>query len=137
MPPKIFQYNIQLFHGYNYTTMVDFFNNVTRQEALHVPNPPVNFQEQNYEVCSLGRDGGCHLISYSSLRLRSIPWQVFLAMTPDQMISMKPRYTALLDEAGLDVMIYHGNLDPCFSTAGEEAWLQCVHQVPTCFLAKY
>jgi hypothetical protein len=51
-------------------------------------------------------------------------------MTPDQMISINPRYTALLDKAGLDVMIYHGNLDPCFTTAGEEAWLQCVYQVP-------
>lgn len=31
--------------------MLAFFNNVSRQEALHVPNPPVDFLEKNYDVC--------------------------------------------------------------------------------------
>ena len=115
---------MHLFHDYNYTNLVDFLNDEARQKALHVPNPPVNFLEKNYDV-RIASEGGCRVLDCFALghTAPAVP-QVFFAMTSDQMISMKPRYAALLDEAGLDVMIYHGNLDPCFTTAGEEAWLR-------------
>lgn len=88
--------NFRTFLPYDYTKMVHFYNNITIQERLHV-NPRVkHFVEKNMAV--------------------------FTALTFDEMASMSPKYAFLL-EHGLDVLIYHGNDDPMFVTAGEEAWL--------------
>lgn len=88
--------NFRLFQHYDYTDMIEFFNQGAVQQSLHVGPPFVPFIDQNYAV--------------------------FFELAFDQMTSMEPRYKYLL-EHGLRVLIYHGTDDPCFTSAAEEAWL--------------
>eukprot|EP00039_Didymoeca_costata_P007601 m.101620 g.101620 ORF g.101620 m.101620 type:complete len:445 (-) comp13748_c0_seq3:95-1429(-) len=88
----------RIFTADNFTNLDTFLNLPTVQSALHVP--PTKWELKNNTV--------------------------FWSMTAEQMQSMAPKYTTLLNN-GIKAMIYHGQTDPRYSISGETAWVRNIN----------